>query len=489
MQVPPNPLIVALDLPDRASIVSLASQLAGEVGMVKVGYEAYLRYGGDLLSELADLGHRIFLDLKLHDIPRTVAAGVKSGATAELGLLTIHAAGALEMVAAAVEASDGLFDVVAVTLLTSLDEATVRSVGYQQSVPEQVKLMAELSVNAGAAGVVCSARELTTLQSVAGIRVVPGFDQEGAALGDQKRVATPAEAQRRRCNLARSGASNYPSRHSGRSRARDSFFTELARRPMMGRGRDTWTVGRKPVLELLESAMVSQVEEALISRRLKGGVRREMVELCTLNRIQLTEVDEERLSSLAGDTRHQGVALRLRKLEAKDWYDLLDELRASVEEELPSIVLLDQVQDPRNLGAIARSCAAFGVQAIVIPKDRSADIGPAALKTSAGALHRLPFARVTNLKRAMDDLQKIGFWSVGLALEGGEPISNLDLDRPIAWVVGSEGHGIRPGTAKSCDFIGYIPITAGVESLNASVAASIVLYERARFLSSQKQVD
>ena len=258
----------------------------------------------------------------------------------------------------------------------------------------------------------------------------------------------------------------------------------------MGRGRDTWTVGRKPVLELLESPMVSQVEEALISRRLKGGVRREMAELCTLNRIQLTEVDEERLSSLAGDTRHQGVALRLRKLEAKDWYDLLDELRASVEEgDLPSVVLLDQVQDPRNLGAIARSCAAFGVQAIVIPKDRSADIGPAALKTSAGALHRLPFARVTNLKRAMDDLQKIGFWSVGLALEGGEPISNIDLDRPIAWVVGSEGHGIRPGTAKSCDFIGYIPITAGVESLNASVAASIVLYERARFLSSPKQVD
>ena len=86
------------------------------------------------------------------------------------------------------------------------------------------------------------------------------------------------------------------------------------------------------------------------------------LELCTLNRIQLTEVDEERLSSLAGDTRHQGVALRLRKLEAKDWYDLLDELRESVEAgELPSVVLLDQVQDPRNLGAIARSCAAFGV--------------------------------------------------------------------------------------------------------------------------------
>ena len=151
-------------------------------------------------------------------------------------------------------------------------------------------------------------------------------------------------------------------------------------------------------------------------------------------------------------------------------------------------MLLDQVQDPRNLGAIARSCAGLR-PGHCDPKDRSADIGPAALKTSAGALHRLPFARVTNLKRAMDDLQKIGFWSVGLALEGGVPISNLDLDRPIAWVVGSEGNGIRPGTAKSCDFIGYIPIRAGVESLNASVAASIVLYERARFLSSQNQVD
>ena len=251
----------------------------------------------------------------------------------------------------------------------------------------------------------------------------------------------------------------------------------------MSRGRDTWTVGRKPVLELLESTMVSQVEEALISRRLKGGIRRELVELCGMNRIQLTEVDEERLSALSGNARHQGVALRLKKLEAIDWYDLLDQLREAVDSgESPSVVLLDQVQDPRNLGAIARSCAAFGVKALVIPKDRSADIGPAALKTSAGALHRLPFSRVTNLKRALDDLQKIGFWSVGLALEGGQPISQLDLDRPIAWVVGSEGHGIRQGTAKSCDFLGYIPIEAGVESLNASVAASIVLYERARFL-------
>lgn len=253
----------------------------------------------------------------------------------------------------------------------------------------------------------------------------------------------------------------------------------------MGRGRDTWTVGRKPVLELLDSPMAAQVDEALISRRLKGGIRREMIELCNEHRIQLSEVDEERLTSLAGDTRHQGVALRLRKLEAKDWYQLLEELEAAVKAgNYPAVVLLDQVQDPRNLGAIARSCAAFGVAALIIPKDRSADIGPAALKTSAGALHRLPFARVTNLKRALDDLQKIGFWSVGLALEGGVPLADIALDRPLAWVVGSEGAGIRPGTGKACDHIAFIPIEAGVESLNASVAASIALYESARFRRS-----
>lgn len=196
MQTPRNPLIVALDLPDRSSIVSLAAQLAGEVGMVKVGYEAFLRYGNDLLSELADQGHRIFLDLKLHDIPRTVAAGVNAVKRPELGLLTIHSAGGAEMIRAAVDASDGLFDVVAVTLLTSLDESTVRSVGFHQSLPEQVRTMAELTVFAGAAGVVCSAQELTTLSDVAGIRVVPGIRPTGAALGDQKRVATPSEAIR-----------------------------------------------------------------------------------------------------------------------------------------------------------------------------------------------------------------------------------------------------------------------------------------------------
>ena len=114
----------------------------------------------------------------------------------ELGLLTIHAAGGGEMIKAAVEASDGLFDVVAVTLLTSLDVETVRSIGFERSIPKQVKTMAELTVNAGAAGVVCSAQELRTLGDVKGIRVVPGIRPAGAALGDQKRVATPAEAQR-----------------------------------------------------------------------------------------------------------------------------------------------------------------------------------------------------------------------------------------------------------------------------------------------------
>lgn len=194
MEEQQNPIIVALDLPERDSIVSLAKDLAGEVGMVKVGYEAFLRFGSDLISELADLGHSIFLDLKLHDIPRTVAAGVKAVRRPELGLLTIHAAGGTEMIRAAVDASDGLFDVVAVTLLTSLDEAAVRAVGYHQSVPDQVRSMTELTVGAGAAGVVCSARELRELSSVGGIRVVPGIRPAGADLGDQKRVATPAQA-------------------------------------------------------------------------------------------------------------------------------------------------------------------------------------------------------------------------------------------------------------------------------------------------------
>ena len=196
MQSPQNPLIVALDLPDRESIVSLAAELSGEVGMVKVGYEAFLRYGGTLIDELADQGHRIFLDLKLHDIPRTVAAGVKAVRRPELGLLTIHAAGGSEMIKAAVDASDGLFDVVAVTLLTSLDAQTIKSIGFERTIPEQVKSMADLTVSAGAAGVVCSAQELRALKVVGGIRVVPGIRPAGAALGDQKRVATPEEAQR-----------------------------------------------------------------------------------------------------------------------------------------------------------------------------------------------------------------------------------------------------------------------------------------------------
>lgn len=194
MNIERNPLIVALDLPDREAILSMAKNLVGEVGMVKVGYEAYLRFGDRLVSELCDLGHHIFLDLKLHDIPRTVAAGVRAIRRPELGLLTIHAAGGEEMIRAAVDASDGLFDVVAVTLLTSLDEGAVREVGYHKPISEQVRSMTQLTINAGAAGVVCSAKELVELSSIGGIRVVPGIRPLGAALGDQKRVATPAQA-------------------------------------------------------------------------------------------------------------------------------------------------------------------------------------------------------------------------------------------------------------------------------------------------------
>ena len=152
--------------------------------------------------------------------------------------------------------------------------------------------------------------------------------------------------------------------------------------------------------------------------------------------------------------------------------------------EVPSrglVVALDQVTDPRNLGAIIRSAAAFGAQGVVIPARRSASMTAAAWKTSAGAAARIPVAKVTNLNQMLRRASSAGFTVVGLAGEGDTPLSGIPgLDGPVLVVVGSEGEGLARLVRENCDTLVSIPITSTVESLNASVAASIALYEISR---------
>lgn len=151
-----------------------------------------------------------------------------------------------------------------------------------------------------------------------------------------------------------------------------------------------------------------------------------------------------------------------------------------------TILILDGVQDPHNLGACLRSAAAFGVLAVIAPKDKAATLTPIVKKVSCGAVYAVPFIPVTNLARTMRDLQDRGIWLVGAAGEAKEPLAEIDLTGHIAMVMGSEGKGLRQLTRKHCDYLAKIPIDSSVESLNVSVATGIALYEvrRQRHLRS-----
>jgi orotidine-5'-phosphate decarboxylase len=189
-------LILALDMPGKDEALGVARRLAGAVGMVKIGLEAFTAHGPDLVRAVRDLGIDVFLDLKIHDIPNTAAGAAREARKLGARLVTVHALGGAEMVRAAVEGSAGETDVIAVTLLTSMNADTLGAVGLGGTVADAALRLGELARGAGAKGLVCSTHELVRLAPLGGTRVVPGVRPAGAGAGDQKRVATPVEAVR-----------------------------------------------------------------------------------------------------------------------------------------------------------------------------------------------------------------------------------------------------------------------------------------------------
>jgi orotidine-5'-phosphate decarboxylase len=193
-------LIVALDAPDASAAAGLVSRLEGVCLWFKVGLELFTAAGPSVVRELVGNGHRVFLDLKFHDIPNTVAGAVRSAAALGVRMTTVHAAGGPAMLAAAREAIEGLADppeLLAVTVLTSIDAPQLAATGIERSPGEQVELLGRLGLASGYRGFVCSPKEIARLRAVTGpegILVIPGIRPAGAAVGDQRRVATPAEA-------------------------------------------------------------------------------------------------------------------------------------------------------------------------------------------------------------------------------------------------------------------------------------------------------
>ncbi|MEU2878172.1 23S rRNA (guanosine(2251)-2'-O)-methyltransferase RlmB [Streptomyces sp. SID8381] len=246
-----------------------------------------------------------------------------------------------------------------------------------------------------------------------------------------------------------------------------------------GRSASELVVGRNPVVEALREGVPAttlyvqqfidndeRVREALQLAAERGG-------------INLMEAPRPELDRMTNGLNHQGLVLQVPPYEYAHPEDLADAAADAGED--PLIVALDGVTDPRNLGAVVRSVSAFGGHGVVVPERRAAGMTAGAWKTSAGTAARTPVARATNLTRALEQYQKAGLTVVGLAADGEAELGDLDaLDGPVVIVVGSEGKGLSRLVGETCDVRVRIPMPGGAESLNAGVAAGIVLYEAAR---------
>jgi 23S rRNA (guanosine2251-2'-O)-methyltransferase len=232
--------------------------------------------------------------------------------------------------------------------------------------------------------------------------------------------------------------------------------------------------GRNAVLEALRAGVPAAALYAA-SRRDADDRVREAVDLAAAAGIPMIEAGRAELDRITGGSVHQGLALRVRPYDYAAAEDLTDRALAAATPAL--IVALDGVTDPRNLGAVVRSAAAFGGHGVLVPARRSARVTAGAWKASAGALARVPVAQAPNLARALAAYQQAGLFVVGLDAGGDTPVGDLAVaDAPLVIVIGSEGRGLSRLVAERCDVLARIPMAADTESLNAGVAAGIALH-------------
>ncbi len=231
-----------------------------------------------------------------------------------------------------------------------------------------------------------------------------------------------------------------------------------------------WIYGRNPVLEALRAG---QARRVLVARGVEGWFLRALERLGA----EYTLVPRIELDTLLRTTHHQGVAA---EVDEPPYATLEDALRlAETRKEMPLLVALDGVTDPRNYGAMIRSALALGAHGVLSEERRAAPLSPLALKASAGAALRLPVVKVKNLPRTLKALKGAGLWIYGLDVGGEKTPRELDYRRPLVLVVGSEGEGMRRLVREGCDELFRIPIRPEAESLNASVALGIALYQAA----------
>ena len=233
------------------------------------------------------------------------------------------------------------------------------------------------------------------------------------------------------------------------------------------------TCGRNSVTEFLQAG---RVRKLFVKKGKKDERLLHLLELAQKKQVPMEEVDDSRLDDMAGGVVHQGIAALLKPYEYAD----LDQVLADWEGKDPILILLDGLEDVRNLGAIVRTAECAGAAGVLLPKHKSPPVTAAAMKTAAGAFAYLPVCQTGNIRQTLEMLKDKGFWVVGADMDGESLYYEANLKGPLVIVMGAEGKGVSPLTRKLCDFCVRIPMKGKVSSLNVSVAAALLIYEAAK---------
>lgn len=248
---------------------------------------------------------------------------------------------------------------------------------------------------------------------------------------------------------------------------------EVVQGPQEGETREDLIIGRNAVIEVLKSDRT--VECIYIANGNMEGSIKVVINIAKEKGLVLKEVDRKKLDGMSGGLNHQGVIAQVTPFVYSEISEIIE--RAKAKNEDPFIVILDEIEDPHNLGSIIRTAELCGAHGIIIPKRRNVGITSTVYKCSVGAIEHMKIAKVTNINVAIDELKAKGLWIYGADIAGEEYSYEVDFNGPCAIVIGSEGRGISKLTLKKCDKLVRIPMVGKINSLNASVAGGIMMYE------------
>ena len=317
----------------------------------------------------------------------------------------------------------------------------------------------------------------------------PSRAKGASAAGGRAEVGRAGRTEGGRAPASRAGAPRAAASRGGSTRSTSSRTSTSSSRSTSSRtstssraprktGRPAagdWVIGRNATLEALQAGIPVDAVYVMTGIDMDERIR-EVLDICRARRLNLLDASRSDLDRMTNKSAHQGLAMRV---PAYTYADASTFPKVA----LPLIMVLDGITDTRNLGAIIRSCAAFGATGVVISERRAASVTPAAWKTSAGAAARIPVAQVTNIARTLKEYKQAGCFVIGMDADGDDFIHEAAAklcDGPTVIVIGAEGDGISRLVRETCDIIAQIPMTTSTESLNASVAASVALYEAAR---------